>query len=87
MFAKCITYAYISSNATNIHISASFIADELLQTSLAKLSVVKECRVRVNVGVDTLVDNSSLGMDLEIFVKLGPPGVLDTVPWPENLGQ
>ena len=81
-----VTYTYIGGNTTDIHISTARVLDQLSQRCLAKLGVVKECRVGVNVGVDTLVDNSSLGMDLEILVKLSSPGVLDTVPWPENLG-
>ena len=85
--ALALTYADISSNATNIDISAALSADQLLQAGLAELGVVKECRVRVNVGVDTFVDNASLGVHLEILVQLSSPGVLHTVPWPENLAE
>ena len=50
------THANICCNATHIDISASRLLDEFCQTSLAKLCIVKESRIWVNIRINSLVD-------------------------------
>ena len=80
-----LTDADIGSDAANIDVSAALVPDELLQTGLAELRVVKEGGIGVDGGVDALVDNPGLGMHLELLVQLRPPGVLHAVTRPQNL--
>ena len=80
-----LTDADIGCDAADVDVSATLVSDELLQTGLAELGVVKEGGVGVDGGVDALVDHPGLGMDLELLVKLRTPGVLDAVTRPQNL--
>ena len=80
-----VTNTNISRNSTNIDISASLGADQLLKTSLSKFGVVKECRVGVNIGIYAFIDELGIRMNFQIFMKFRSPGVLYTVTWPENL--
>ena len=79
------TDADISSDATDIDVSAALVSDELLQTGLAELGVVEEGGVGVDGGVDPLVHDPGLGVHLEVGVQLRAPGVLHAVPGPQNL--
>ena len=46
------------------------LPDQLLKVCLAEFGVVKERRVRVNVGVDSLMNNSTRGVNLIKFESL-----------------
>ena len=47
----------ISGNTTDINICTAFSSYQFLQAGLAQLSIVKKCRVGVNIGIDSLVDD------------------------------
>ena len=47
----------ISGNTAHIDICAAFSPYQLLQTGLAQLGIVKKCRVGVNIGIDSLLDD------------------------------
>ena len=70
----------VRGNPTDVNIRHGLVPDELLQASLAQLGVIEECAVGVNIWVDAFVHNSGFGVELEVLVQLGPPGVLDAVP-------
>ena len=63
-----VTYTYIGGNTTDIHISAARVLNQLSERCLAKLCVVKECRVGVNVGIDSLVDDILARVQLQFVV-------------------
>ena len=54
----------IGGDTTDINICAAVLSDQFLQAGLAQLSIVKKCRVRVNIGIDSLVD----GVFLWVFL-------------------
>ena len=47
----------ISGNTADEDVCAALSSYELLQAGLAQLGVVKKCRVGVNIGIDSLVDD------------------------------
>ena len=61
-------YTDISGNATDIHVCAAFSSYQLLQAGLAQLGIVKKCGVRVNIGIDSLVDDVFLWVFLPQIV-------------------
>ena len=61
----------ISGNTADEDVSAALSSYELLQAGLAQLGVVKKCRVGVNIGIDSLVDDVFLWVFLpQILTRL-----------------
>ena len=57
-------------NFNFVNFATHLLPDQLLKVCLAEFCVVKERRVRVNVGVDSLVNNSTRGVNLTILESL-----------------
>ena len=61
----------IGGDTTDINICAAVLSYQLLQAGLTQLSIVKKCRVRVNIGIDSLVDDVFLWVFLpQILTRL-----------------
>ena len=66
-----LTDTDIRGDAADVNVGATLVVDELLQAGLAQLGVVKKCRVGVNIGIDSLVDDVFLWVFLpQILTRL-----------------
>ena len=61
---ECLTNTDVSSDSADVEIGDLFLPDQLLHVGLAKLLVVKEGRVGINVRVETLLDSVAIWVDL-----------------------
>ena len=66
IFSCAFTNTNISSNPTNIQVCHPLLPDNFLQTSFGQFLVVEKCRVRVNIWVNSFIDNMTIGMNLRI---------------------
>ena len=69
----------IRGNATDINICAAFTSYQLLQPGLTQLSIVKKGGVRVNIRIDSLVDDVFLWVFLVAQI-LAPQQTSDKTP-------
>jgi hypothetical protein len=58
------TNADVKGNAANIDVGDVLLAEHVLEIGVVQLLVVKEGRVRVDLGPETLVNDGALGVDL-----------------------
>ena len=65
----------ISGNTTDVDVCAAFSSYQLLQAGLTQLGIVKKCRVGVNIGIDSLVD--------DVFLWVFLPQILTTLQTPD----
>ena len=66
-----LTDTDIRGDTADVDVGAALVVDELLQAGLAQLGVVKKCRVGVNIGIDSLVDDVFLWVFLpQILTRL-----------------
>ena len=61
-----LTNTDIGGDAADVEVSHLLVLNDLLERGLAHLGVVKEGGVGVHLGVDPLVDDPGLGMNLEV---------------------
>ena len=68
---RLLTDTDIRGDAAHVDVGTALVVDELLQAGLAQLGVVKKCRVGVNIGIDSLVDDVFLWVFLpQILTRL-----------------
>ena len=76
---KQLTHTDIRGNATHINICAAFTSYQFLQAGLTQLSIVKKGGVRVNIRIDSLVDDVFLWVFLVAQI-LAPQQTSDKTP-------
>ena len=62
-----LTNTNVSGNATNVAISDSSRFQNVRHFCFAQFFVVEKCRIGVNIGIESLVDNFALRMDLVTY--------------------
>lgn len=59
-----LTYAKIERQTTDESVSDAILTHFVLQVGLTDLLVVEKCGIRIDVGINTLVNKLSFGMNL-----------------------
>jgi hypothetical protein len=62
--ARVLTYAKIERQTTDESVSDAILTHFLLQIGLTDLLVVEKCGIRIDVGINTLVNKLSFGVNL-----------------------